>query len=92
MERSDGERLATVEADLRAVREDVQDLRREDERKRRRLHDLESTTKGLVDLRRADDDSVNKRQRRIELRMQALTVAVAIAAVVEPFLYKLAGR
>lgn len=84
--------MATVEADIRSVREDVQDLRREDERKRKRLHDLESTTKGLVDLRRADDDAVNKQQRRLEVRMQALTAAVAVAALVEPFLYKLAGQ
>jgi len=86
----EGERIATIEAELRGVREDVQALTVETERARRRLHDLEGSTRGLLELNKQQRQGTADRQRRLEVRMSLLTAAIAVAAFLEPFLYGLA--
>ena len=79
-----------MEEQLRGVREDVSELVAESQRNRRRLHDLEGVTGALVsaDTQRKRDD--RRKQERLEIRLQVLTAVVAVAAVVEPFLYHIA--
>ena len=81
-----------LETAFKSLRGDVQDLEHEDEHKRKRLHDLENTTRGLLALRQEERDLVNKQQAQFQRRIQVLTVVVAAAALAEPFLYKLAGQ
>ena len=88
-----GERIARLEQaadDLRADLESVREALREDHH---RLRNTEAAVNMMLEAHkkaRADEAS---QYRRMELRLQALTVAVALAALVEPFLYQLAtGR
>ena len=88
---TDGERLATVEAVLRELRGDMRDLNDETQRTRKRLHDLEGTTGMLVDQEKKRREATQTRQRRLEVRIQILTVVIACAALFEPVLYHFAG-
>lgn len=83
------ERIAVLETKLDELRTDVQQLTSEERRTRRRLHDLEGVTGLLVDQENARRVATGERQRRLELRIQVLTVVVAVVALAEPFLYHL---
>lgn len=89
---SDGERIATLEAIIHELRDDISDVKAEVLRSRARLHDLEGATGLLVDTEKVRARDQRDRQRRLEIRLQALTIAVAIAAFAEPFLYSLANH
>ena len=87
---TEGERLATVEAVLQELRGDVGDLRQESQRTRGRLHDLEGLASTLVDQERVRIRVTKEQQARMRTRLEVLTVVVAFAALLEPFLYHLA--
>lgn len=87
---TEGERLATVEAVLHELRGDVSDLRTESQRTRGRLHDLEGLAATLVDQERTRIRVTKEQQARMRSRLEVLTVVVAFAALLEPFLYHLA--
>lgn len=86
----DGERLARLEEQVRGVREDMTELTQETQRTRRRLHDLEGIAGALVDTNTARHNEAVKRDKRMGIRIQALTAVVAGAALFEPFLYHFA--
>ena len=67
------------------------DLKSEGQRTRNRLHDLEGVSSMLVDQEKLRREATGDRQRRLEIRMEVLAVVVAVMAIVEPFLYHLAG-
>ena len=84
---TEGERIATVEQILRDIRDDLRDWTVEQRRTRERVHVLEATVKGLVMM---GDDSAKETQRRqakIQGRLRLLTVVIAAAALLEPFIY-----
>jgi predicted nucleic acid-binding Zn-ribbon protein len=87
---TEGERIATTEQAVRDIRDDIQAWSREQERTRQRLHDIEATVRGLALASKIAEDATKQRQRSLELRLQALTVVIAAAAIAEPFLYHLA--
>lgn len=84
-------RLARVETLLADLKEDMADLKGEGRRTRERLHDLEGVSAMLVDQEKLRREATGDRQRRLEIRMEILAVVVAVVAIVEPFLYHLAG-
>ena len=84
-------RLARVETLLADLKEDMADLKGEGQRTRGRLHDLEGVSHMLVDQEKLRREATGDRQRRLELRMEIMAVVVAVVAIVEPFLYHLAG-
>lgn len=90
MQIGEGVSIDVLAERLEAVKADVAELATEQRRTRERLHQVEGLTGTLVDqdkTRRRDDD---RRQRRLEVRLQVLTAVIAAAAFVEPFLYHLA--
>lgn len=87
---TEGERLATVEAVLQELRGDVSELKDETHRYRKRLHDLEGLAAMLVSQEQVRIEATRRQQAAVRIRLQALTAAVALAALVEPFLYHLA--
>lgn len=86
---TEGERLATVEAVLHDLRGDVGELKDESKRTRGRLHDLEGVAATLVDQERVRIQVTRSQQESMKVRLQVLTVVVALAALLEPFLYHL---
>ena len=87
---TEGERLATVEAVLHELRGDVGELRDESLRTRTRLHDLEGLATTLVDQEKVRIRVTKEQQERMRSRIGWLTFAVAVASLLEPFLYHLA--
>lgn len=79
-----GERVRGVEVEIGELRKDVADLNAEVRRSRQRLHSLEGTAAALVlesrERRRRDE----RRDRRLEIRLHVLTIAVAGAGIVVP--------
>jgi hypothetical protein len=69
---------------LQGVRGDVRELGEEQHRMRERLHKLEGLTQMLVDAQQANRQAEANQYRRLELRLQLLTVAVTLAAVAVP--------
>jgi hypothetical protein len=84
VERPAGERLATVEAELRALREDVEANTAELARTRGRIHTLEATVQGMVTLEKESRRLTIDRQRRLELWLAALSLFVGLAGIVVP--------
>jgi hypothetical protein len=73
------ERIAGVKADVR-------ELSDEQQRQRTRLHNLEGFAAAYLDTQRENRRSEAQQYRRLELRLQALTVVIAIAAIAVPVL------
>lgn len=88
---TEGERIATLEAVIGELRGDMGDLKSETIRTRARLHDLEGIAGMLVSQEKQRNRDTRRAQRRTDRRLQVLTVVVAIAALLEPFLYHAAG-
>lgn len=86
MSPTDGERLATVEQVLLDLRGDAVDAKQEQARTRERLHALEATVRGLVLANDNEQATTRRRQQRIELRLQVLTIVIAVAAILVPIL------
>ena len=84
---TEGERLASVEQQIIDLRGDIADRKHEEERTRKRLHDIEGVMGLLVDQQKRNREQEAKQYRRVELRLQALTIVIAFAALAEPFLY-----
>ena len=87
---TEGERLATVEAVLHDLRGDVGELKDESFRTRGRLHDLEGLATTLVEQEKTRIRVTREQQDALRTRLQILTVVIALAAFLEPFLYHLA--
>lgn len=88
---TDRERIATLEQIMREREGMVSEYKKERLATMQRLDDLEDTTSVLMQDKATRDTTTKERQRRIELRIQVLTVVVAIAAVIEPIMYRYTG-
>lgn len=86
---TDAERLATIEQVVRDLRGDIAERKHEEERTRKRLHDIEGLLSMMVETTKEQRRGVDVRQRSLEVRMQVLTVVVGLAALIEPLLYAL---
>ena len=86
---TDGERIARVETLLSEIRADVRELKDEESRTRRRLHDAEGLLGALVDQEKSRRRAQAENQRKVRLRLEILTAVVAFAALFEPFAYHL---
>ena len=89
---TDGERLATVEQIARDVRDDISAWTMEQARTRNRLHEIETTVRGLVLANQIAAGDVVNRQRKLEIRVQVLTLVVGLAAVASPLIVYLLSR
>jgi len=81
---SEGARIARLEERVAGVREDMGDLVAEQLRHRTRLHNLEGIIATFVDQQRENRRGEARQYRRLEVRMQVLTIAVAIGAIFAP--------
>lgn len=81
---SEAARIARIEERVSAVRVDVAELAAEQLRHRTRLHQLEGICATFVDQQRANRRGEALQYRRLEVRMQVLTIAVAIGAIFAP--------
>lgn len=89
MPESEGARLARLEERVDGVREDMLDVVQEQLRHRTRLHNLEGICAAFVDQQRENRRSEVRQYRRLEVRMQVLTIAVAIGAIFAPIVVAL---
>ena len=78
---TEGERLATLEEQYRDLVRRLDDRKAEEKRTRDRLHKLEGITGTLVDEMKHARRQEAVQYRRLELRLQAMTVAVAIVGI-----------
>jgi uncharacterized protein (UPF0335 family) len=85
--RPEGERIATLEVEMRELRSDAREVMDVARRNRSDLDDVMSTLRRLTLLEKAGRSEAKGRQRRLELRLQVLSFFVLVAALIEPFLY-----
>lgn len=81
---TEGERIARLEERYAELHRMIGDLVTEEGRTRQRLHDLEGAARAIHLEAKADRRRQAERDRRYGRRMQALTVAVMLAAVIVP--------
>jgi hypothetical protein len=83
---TDGERLATLEAVLHALRGDVLELGHEIHRARDRLHKVEGAVALLLNRDKVRADVAAERNKTQNRWLQAIIVFVTLAGVIEPTL------
>jgi hypothetical protein len=77
---SDQERLATIEQVLRDVRDDLRDLRDEQKADHHRLRTVEGSLLLLVDEHKQTRERRDYQLRRLGIKVQWLTLAVALGS------------
>jgi hypothetical protein len=77
---SDGERLATIEQVLKDVRDDIHDVREEQKEDHHRLRNVEEATTQLVGEHKRTQERRELEMRRLGVRIQWLTLVVALAS------------
>ena len=75
---------------IKGVRDDVHELGEEQKRTRERLHQVEGLVATLVEDQKQRRREAQRRDRGLELRINTVIAVVAIASLVEPFLFYLA--
>lgn len=71
---------------IQGVREDVAELTAEMGRTRTRLHNLEGFAAAYLDMQRENRRQEDRQYRRMEVRLQVMTVVLGLAAVVFPLI------
>lgn len=79
---TEGERLAGLEQQVRDTRQDVLDVKAEIADVRRRLHDLEGFSSAMLAVQQENRRGEATQYRHLEVRIQVLTLIVAVSAVV----------
>ncbi len=85
------ERIARLEQQITELFGDIADRKHEEERTRDRLHKVEGLLGMLVDQQKQNRVQEANQYKRMELRLQLLTAVIAVAAILEPFLYHAAA-
>lgn len=88
----EGERIAALEQQIIDLRHDIADRKHEEERTRDRLHKIEGTMGMLVDVQKQARLQEARQYRRLEVRLQAMTIAVAVAGIIGPLVYAGVGH
>jgi hypothetical protein len=88
----DGVSIEVLAERLEGLRADVAELAAEQQRNRTRLHNLEGFAAAAIDTQRQNRRSEDRQYKRLETRLQVLTIVIAIAAVVVPLLVALVNR
>jgi hypothetical protein len=83
---TDGERLATVEAVLSELRDDVTELRKESLRSRTRLHNLEGVAGAFLDMQKQNRRREAEQYQRLGVRIQLAGLALTLAAILSPII------
>ena len=86
MPESEGAHIARLDERISGVRRDVDELVEEQLRHRTRLHNLEGICAAFVDQQQVNRRLEVKQYRRLEIRMQVLTIAIAIGAIIAPIM------
>ena len=77
---TDGERLAAVEQTIKDMRREFDSHLDDAQRRHNRLREMEQAILLLVEAQKNARAAESKQYRRVEVRLQILTVAVAFAA------------
>ena len=86
MPETDGVAIARLQEQVKGLREDMQDFSNESGRTRTRLHNLEGAVQAFADVQKRAKQDTENRQRRIEVRMEVLSVLVGVAAIAIPLI------
>lgn len=86
MGESDGVAIARLQEQIQGVREDVAAIVDEQRRTRTRLHNLEGMAQAYADTQKVTRRREEAQYRRLELRLQVLTVVIGVAAIIAPVL------
>lgn len=78
------ERIAALEQSHADLREDVRELREALRSDHHRLRDVEAASALMLEASKESRRAEENRSRRLELRVQWLTIVVGVAAVVSP--------
>lgn len=81
---SEGAHIARLEERVQGVREDLASIVSEQQAMRKRLHDVEGVTAAFLDIQKKARQGEAEQYRRLEVRIQVLTVIVGLAAVLAP--------
>ncbi len=84
--------IARLDVTVQGVLEDVVELRREANKRDRRLRLVEETQRIIADRHEVSEVRQERAARRIEVRLQILTFAVGVAAFLSPILFALVHR
>lgn len=71
---------------IQGLRDDVTAIADEQRRTRDRLHNLEGFAAAYLSVQRENRRTEDRQYRRLELRLQVLTIVVAVGAIVVPLL------
>ena len=82
---AEGERIATLEQLVRDLRDDVREMRAEEGRTRKRLHDLEGVAGLLVDQEKQRRVTAAEQAERLKLRLTVIGLILSAAVLVSPF-------
>jgi hypothetical protein len=83
---SEGVSIEVLAERLVGIRHAVTELDAEQKRMRTRLHNLEGFAAAYLDQQRANRRGEERQYRRLEVRVQVLTLAVGFAAVASPII------
>lgn len=86
MHGSEGVSIDVLAERLEGLRDDVTAIVEEQRRSRDRLHNLEGFAAAYLSVQRENRRSEAKQYQRLELRLQVLTIVVAIGAIAVPLL------
>lgn len=90
---SEGERLATLEEQVRDFERDMGVVTQELGSHRKRLHNLEGIAGAFVNTQKENRRKEEAQYRRLGTRIQVLTIVIAVAAIVVPVVTAIAtGR
>ncbi len=84
---TEGERLATLEALLWEIRDDVTEVKKEAERTRDRLHKLEGVSALFVETQKENRRKEDAQYKRLTAHLQVIGLLFAALLFLEPFLY-----
>lgn len=86
MPESEGVTIGVLVERLKGVREDMAELRQAQREDHHRLRSVEAAVQLMVDSQATNRRSEERQYRRLELRVQVLTLAVGFAAIASPII------
>lgn len=84
MREPEGVTIGVLVERLEGVRQDVAELREAQREDHHRLRSVESAVKQMIDAQQVNRRGEERQYRRLEVRVQVLTLAVGFAAIVSP--------
>jgi predicted nucleic acid-binding Zn-ribbon protein len=76
--------LDRIDERQREIRADIEEIRAEMSRTRTRLHNLEGFAAAYQDMQQMNRRAEERQYRRVEIRLQVLTIVLGLATILSP--------